>query len=124
MRGSVLAAEIQPAVDSIDVAETAKQPEAATNLSENMKPAVKGAIWFWALLLALYLFWDYIQNREKIREVIEPANIRANVHNLAIIGIGAVIFIKGANVLLTKLASMKIPGVSKVAGSLLPLFHL
>ncbi len=124
MRGSVLAAEIQPAVDSIDVAETAKQPEAATNLSENMKPAVKGAIWFWALLLVLYLFWDYIQNREKIREAIEPANIRANVHNLAIIGIGAVIFINGANVLLTKLASMKIPGVSKVAGSLLPLFHL
>ncbi len=124
MRGSVFQTEVNSPVDSQTVGEVAEKPELQTNLSENMKIASKHSVWFWAGLLGLYLFWDYIQTRRSIQESLEPANIRANLHNLVVIGIGAVVIINGMNVFLTKLASMKIPGVSKVAGNLLPLFHL
>lgn len=124
MRGSIFQAEVNMPIDSQEVGKVAEKPELQTNLSENMKVASKHSVWFWLGLLGLYLLWDYIQTRRNIHEALEPKNIRANLHNLLIIGIGAVVVINGMNVLLTKLASMRIPGVSKLAGSLLPLFHL
>lgn len=124
MRGSVFQAEFNSPVDSQTIGEVAEKPELQTNLSENTKIANKHSIWFWGGLLALYFFWDYIQTRRNVQESLEPANIRANLHNLVVIGIGAVVVINGMNVFLTKLASMKIPVVSKIAGNLLPLFHL
>lgn len=124
MRGSIFQAEVNMPIDSQEVGKVAEKPELQTNLSENMKVASKHSVWFWVGMIGLYLFWDYIQTRQNIQKSLEPANIRANLHNLAVIGIGAVVVINGMNVLLTKLASMRIPGVSKVAGNLLPLFHL
>jgi hypothetical protein len=59
-----------------------------------------------------------------VRNSLEPANIRANIHNLIVVGLGAVIFINGANVLFTKLSAMRIPVLSRVAGTMLPLVHL
>jgi len=124
MRGSIFQAEVNTPIDSQEVGKVAEKPELKTNLSENMKAASKHSVWFWLGLLGLYFLWDYIQTRRNIQESLEPKNIRANLHNLVIIGIGAVLVINGMNVFLTKLASMKIPGVSKLAGNLLPLFHL
>jgi len=117
MRGSVFQTEVNPPADSQTVGEVAEKP------SENTKIGSKHSVWFWVGLLGLYFLWDYIQSRRGIQESLEPANIRANFHNLLVIGIGAVVTIKGMNVFLTKLASMKIPVVSRLAGILLPLFH-
>jgi hypothetical protein len=99
--------------------------QGGSNLEENTKAANKpGSIIWWAVLFAAYLAWDYAQGRTKISESIQPRNMRANVHNLIVVGAASVIFINGANVLFTKLAAMKIPVVSRVAGTFLPLFHL
>lgn len=96
-----------------------------TNLEENTQAGRKqGSIVWWLMLFLVYLGWDYIQTREKVTEAVQPRNIRANIHNLAVIGLAAVLFINGANVLLTKLSAMRIPLISKGAGALLPLFHL
>jgi hypothetical protein len=92
---------------------------------ENMSAAKSpGSIVWWVTLLLVYIGWDFFQNNERIRNSLEPANIRANIHNLIVIGLGAVIFINGGNVLFTKLAAMRIPVLSRVAGTMLPLFHL
>jgi hypothetical protein len=125
MRGDIFLSQTpEPVTEKQPVASTGPEAGGQDNVSENMKAAKKGSIWFWTALLALYFIWDYVQSHAKIKESLEPKNIRANFHNLAIIGIGAAVFINGMNVLLTKLASMRIPLLSKAAGSMLPLFNL
>jgi len=91
--------------------------------SANMSAAKTYSIAFWVGLLVVYLAYDWLQN-EKLKNTLEPANIRANAHNLILVTLAAVIGINGMNVLLTKLTAMRIPGLSKGAGSILPLFHL
>jgi hypothetical protein len=97
----------------------------STNLEENVQAANKpGSIIWWVVLLAVYIAWDYFQTRDKIQSALEPSNVRANLHNIVVIGFAAVIFINGMNVLCTKLAALKIPVVSKAAAAMLPLFNL
>lgn len=97
-----------------------------SNIGQNTEAAAKagGSIIWWVILFGVYLFWDYIQTREKVSDAVKPRNVRANIHNMAVIGFATIIFINGGNVLLTKLAAMRIPGISKGAACLLPLFHL
>lgn len=123
MRGTnLLSAGMEPVPEEVINNEvSASMPE--TNIQQNTAGA-KGSIIWWLVLAGLYLAWDIIQNKSKLGDSLDPANIRANVHNIVVIGIAAVVFINGMNVLCTKLAAMKIPGVSKLAGSLLPLFNL
>ena len=95
-----------------------------TVVKDNMSAAKNpGTIVFWVGMLIVYLLYDWLQN-EKLKDTLEPHNIRANIHNLLVVTIAAVIGINGGNVLLTKLAAMQIPGASKGAGTILPLFHL
>ena len=97
----------------------------STNLEENVQAANKpGSIIWWVVLLVVYIVWDYFQTRDKIQTALEPSNVRANLHNIIVIGFAAVIFINGMNVLCTKLAALKIPVVSRAAGAMLPLFNL
>lgn len=97
----------------------------STNLEENVQAANKpGSIIWWVVLLVVYIAWDYFQTRDKIQSALEPSNVRANLHNIVVIGFAAVIFINGMNVLCTKLAALKIPMVSKAAAAMLPLFNL
>lgn len=123
MRGTnLLSAGMEPVPEEVINNEvSASMPE--TNIQQNTAGA-KGSIIWWLVLAGLYLAWDIIQNKSKLGDSLDPANIRANFHNIVVIGIAAVVFINGMNVLCTKLAAMKIPGVSKLAGSLLPLFNL
>jgi hypothetical protein len=83
-----------------------------------------GSIVWWVMLLVLYLTWDVLQNHTKLGETLAPSNVRANVHNIIIITLAAVVGLNGLNVLFTKLAALKIPVVSKAAGTLLPLVSL
>lgn len=97
----------------------------SSNLQQNTEAANKpGSIVWWIILLLVYIGWDYVQTKDKVQTALEPANVRANLHNIVVIGFAAVIFINGMNVLCTKLAAMKIPIISKAAGTLLPLFNL
>lgn len=97
------------------------------NLEDNMelsKPGKPGSIVWWGVIFAVYLFWDWFQTRDKVQTAIEPKNVRANLHNLVVVTFAAVIGINALNVFFTKLAAMRIPVVSRMAGTLLPLFHL
>jgi len=112
----------QPATESV----AASTGEDAMSVGQDNMSAAKspGSIYWWVTLLLVYIGWDFFQNNEKVRNSLEPSNIRANIHNLVVIGLGSVIFINGGNVLFTKLAAMRIPVLSKIAGTILPLFHL
>lgn len=122
MRGTnLLSATMEPVPEEVEQNQvSAEMPE--TNIQKNTN--AKGSIIWWLVLAGLYLVWDIVQNKSKLGDTIDPANIRANLHNIVVIGIGAVVFINGINVLCTKLAAVRIPGVSRIAGSLLPLFNL
>jgi len=109
---------------SADVGIATADDVAAVGMDNMSAAKSPGSIWWWVVLLLVYIAWDFFQNNEKVRNSLEPANIRANVHNLVVVGLGAVIFINGANVLFTKLSAMRIPILSRVAGTMLPLVHL
>jgi len=79
---------------------------------------------FWVALLILYFLWDVIVLRSRLRDTVEPGNIRTNLYNIFMIGMAAVIFINGMKVLLVKVAAWHIPGVSWLAAKLVPLFQL
>ena len=65
-----------------------------------------------------------VQKNRRVSEVVEGHNIRTNLYNLVWVGIAAVIFLNGFKVLLVKLAAWNIPGVSWLAGQLVPLFQV
>lgn len=94
-----------------------------TAVKDNLTLAqTPGSIWWLMLVFVLYLFWDWYQNREGIRESLSPSNVRANIHNLVVITLASVIGFNLFTVVLTKLAGWRIPFISKAAGTLLPLF--
>jgi len=96
-----------------------------TNTQDNLeKGREPGSIAWWLVLVGVYFVFDYLMNRDKVFEAVQPRNIRANLWNLAIIGTACLIFVNGGNVLFTKLSAMRIPIISRVAGAILPLFHL
>lgn len=91
------------------------------------EPQEQGAttLGFWVGLAILYILWDYVVLRNtKIKEIVNPGNIRANLYNIVLIGMSAVIFINGFKVFLVKVAAWELPGVSWLAKKLLPLFQL
>lgn len=94
------------------------------NVSSNTKGAKKYAAYYWLGLLVLYFGWNYLQHRKNIATELKPENVKANAHNIAVITLASVIGINGLNVLCTKLAAMKIPGISRLAGAMLPLVSL
>lgn len=125
MRGSTANVAILNNQDAGTVNMSAPAGNSTTNMEKNMEPAKNPGSVVWLLvILGLYLVWDYVQNKSSLSDSLDAANVRANVHNLLVIGFGAVIFVNLFAVLLTKLAALDIPIISKTAGAILPLFHL
>jgi hypothetical protein len=113
-----------PLEDQAAVMAPANAPGTATE--ENLQKGREGggSMMWWLVLVGFYFVFDWLMNRDKVFDAVQPRNIRANLWNLAIIGTACLIFVNGGNVLFTKLTAMKIPIVSRVAGAILPLFHL
>ena len=111
--------------EPVQASSISTEPITGSNIEENTKAAKKpGSVYWWLTVLGLYLLWDWYQNNEKVSEALKPRNIRANAHNILLITVAAVIGVNGMNILFTKLAAMRIPVLSKMAGAVLPLFHL
>ena len=112
-------------IPGIGEPENVTKTESVVSQAAEDKAGEKDAVWFWLGLGVLYLIWDYfVLKNKKLNDVIEPANIRANLYNIVFIGFAAVIFVNGMKVLLVKLAAMNIPGISKLCQRLIPLFQL
>lgn len=114
-----------------------KVPEMSTPVQSPMSDAVVArgvstadqgegnkTIWWWVGFFAVFVVWGWIQNREKITTELQPRNIHANLHNLAVITFAAVIGIVGGQVLFTKLAALtsRVPGVNRVTSYIAQLF--
>jgi len=61
-------------------------------------------------LVAIYVVWAWISQNERITESLRPANIAANLHNILMITMIAVIGLVSAKVLFTKLTALGVPG--------------
>lgn len=106
-------------------ASTAEGPAAGvSNIEKNMELAKKpGSLWWLLLLTGLYALYYVLFNR-RLKEAVNADAILAFIHQAFSVTILAVVGVNLANVLLTKLAALKIPLLSRVAGTYLPLFHL
>lgn len=113
-------------VSPTGVGEVDPAPVAKEVVQKNNK--VKGeysSLGFWGFLIVVFIGWGFIVAKNvKLRDAIQAGNIRANVYNLVVIGLGAVIFINGFKVLLVKVGALRIPLISPLAERLLPLFQL
>lgn len=58
------------------------------------------------VLTGLYLVWTFVHQHERINEELEPKNIAANLHNLALIGLSAVVALLFLKLLTAKLAML------------------
>ena len=68
----------------------------------------------WVLLglVVIYIAWAWLSQGERIRESLSPANIAANVHNIVMVTIMAIIGIVSLKILLTKATAWGIPGAA------------
>lgn len=126
MRGDAyLSAAPAAAPDEPVKASTAEGPAAGTsNLESNMELAkTPGSVW-WLLLLGGLYFGYYVLFNRKLKEAISADAVLAFIHQAVTITVLAVVGVNLMNVFLTKLAAMRIPLLSRVAGTYLPLFHL
>lgn len=57
------------------------------------------------VLLVLYVFYAWVQGREKVAATIQGKNIRANLHNLLVILLAVMIAVPLAKIGVTKLAA-------------------
>lgn len=128
MRGDVFNTGISPSPDEIvapSSAATAAAPAApGSNVDDNMQLAKQPGSVYWLLLLAaLYGIYYWMYN-VKWKEAVNTSALLAFLHNALSITILATVGVNLINVFLTKLAALKIPVISKTAGTFLPLFHL
>lgn len=106
-------------------ASTAEGPAAGvSNIEENIQLARKpGSVW-WLMLLGILYFGYYVLYNRKLKEAISADAFLAFLHQAVSITVLAVFGINVMNVFLTKISAMRIPLFSRMAGTLLPLFHL
>jgi len=126
MRGDIYLATAPAAASDEPVqASTAAGPSAGvSNIQENMQPAAKPGSVVWLLtLLALMAGYYWLYNK-KLKEIISADAILSFAHYALATTLAVVVGVNLFNVFLTKMAAMKIPGISKAAGAFLPLFHL
>lgn len=126
MRGDGYVSQAPAAVsDETVTASTAAGPQAGTsNIEENTSAAKSPGSVVWLLsLLGIAAAYYYLYNKNW-KEAVSKDGILAFLHQSFIVTLLAVAGINIFNVVLTKLAAMKIPLVSRVAGTFLPLFHL
>ena len=75
----------------------------------------------WGLLAVLYFVWSWIDDKESIKESVQPANVKANFRTLAVTTLGVLVFGNLVKILIGKLAESKIPVLNKISASVLPL---
>lgn len=75
----------------------------------------------WGILAVLYFLWNWIDDKETIKESVQPANVKANFRTLAVTTLGVLVFGNLVKILVGKLAESKIPVLNKIAVSILPL---
>ena len=64
----------------------------------------------------VYLIWAAVQQHERVRESLAPANIAVNFHNLLITFMTVWLSFKLVQILLAKLALWKVPGAKGALG--------
>lgn len=82
-------------------------------------------VWFWVGLFVVFVGYGWIQHRnEKAKEAIKPSNLAANLHNVFLITVAAVIGIVAGKIFLTKLVGLtaRIPVVNRAVAYLAELF--
>lgn len=82
-------------------------------------------VWWWAAFFVVFILWGWVQHRnEHVKKELEPQNMQANLHNVAVITFGAVIGIVGGKILFTKLAAItkNVPLFGRMFGYIAQLF--
>lgn len=79
-----------------------------------------GVIGLLTLLIAFFV-WNFIDDSESIREQVKPENIKANLRNMVIIGLGAVLFINIYNIAVGKMLVAKSSFINAIGRTLKPL---
>lgn len=94
------------------------------NIAQNTKLAQTPGSLYWLLILtALYGIWGYWQNKNAT-EAFSPGEMRINLINFFKVTITVAIGFNLINVFLTKLSAMRLPLLSKLAGTFLPFFSI
>lgn len=98
---------------------TAENISGSSATTESTK-STTGVIGLLTLLIAFFV-WNFIDDSESIREQVKPENIKANLRNMVIIGLGAVLFINVYNIAVAKMLVAKSSFINAVGRTLKPL---
>lgn len=98
---------------------TAENISGSSTATESAK-STTGVIGLLTLLIAFFV-WNFIDDNESIREQVKPENIKANIRNMLIIGLGAVLFINIYNIAVGKMLVAKSSFINAIGRTLKPL---
>ena len=116
---SVLGATVDTGAN-MQIAENAIANKGTAGEAEKSEPN-KTPLITWGILAVLYFLWNWIDDKETIKESVQPANVKANFRTLAVTTLGVLVFGNLVKILVGKLAESKIPVLNKIAVSILPL---
>ena len=105
---------------NMQIAENAIANKGAAGETEKSEPN-KTPLITWGILAVFYFLWNWIDDKETIKESVQPANVKANFRTLAVTTLGVLVFGNLVKILVGKLAESKIPVLNKIAVSILPL---
>lgn len=99
--------------------------ETGNNIQNNTQFATSPGSVYWLFLMAIvYVAWGYWQNRASATNSLSAGSIKLNLHNIVGVTLAVIVGMNFIQVFLTKLSLMRIPVLSKTAGTFLPLTHL
>lgn len=98
---------------------TADNISGSSTATESAK-STTGVIGLLTLLIAFFVL-NFIDDNESIREQVKPENIKANIRNMLIIGLGAVLFINIYNIAVGKMLVAKSSFINAIGRTLKPL---
>jgi hypothetical protein len=129
MRGDVTMQAMELPEDALDYG-ASSTPDYVAKPNDSLDATTSNLTWskkfslYWLLMMAiLYGIWGYLQNRET-SENFKAGEMKINLENFVKVTIAVVIGVNFITVFLTKLASLRIPVISKGAGALLPIFSV
>ena len=91
-----------------------------TGATAESTKATTGVIGLLTLMIAFFV-WNFIDDNENISEQVKPENIKANIRNMVIIGLGAVLFINIYNIAVAKMLVAKSSFINAIGRTLKPL---
>lgn len=102
------------------VVDTSAENITGTGSASESATSTTGVIGLLTLLIAFFV-WNFIDDSESIREQVKPENIKANLRNMVIIGLGAVLFINVYNIAVGKMLVAKSSFIKAIGRTLKPL---